>query len=330
MLITGPDGRVLLVRSSDRPRRWTLPADRLVSGETPRQTAIRGVGDRIGLIPRLGDLLVSDWTTDRGGPHAGALYIFDGGRISSAAARRIGVPGQNSSAALFTAVDELPAYAAPADVRRIDAALRARGEGRTAHLEYGRTPSTLAAMRRFGIVPGVHSGGAAWSWHEEPVPDELPIRHAWAWVFAPDGRVVVYVDDNGLIGLPGGTLEDFEHRNPAAASVREVREETQIEIADPIYLGYLHDDQPGGKAVARVRMAAAIAAIGPAAPDPATGTVHRRLLVPPRLLAELCGWGRGADRQTKAAIGTARALGITEPDPAAPVAEIPTDGTGIL
>jgi ADP-ribose pyrophosphatase YjhB (NUDIX family) len=180
-------------------------------------------------------------------------------------------------------------------------------------------------MRRFGIAPALQSG-AAWAWYGEAVPAHLPIKQAWVWVFAPDGRVVVYVDHEGLLGLPGGTLENHEYRDPGAAAVREVREETQIEISQPRYLGYVLDERPDGRKVARVRMAAAISAVGPVAPDPATGTTHRRLLVPPGLVAELCGWGRSAGPQTEAALAAAAALGISGADPAAGISEIAPDG----
>ena len=248
--------------------------------------------------------------------------VFDGGRASASAKRRIGT----SATVAFVPVAELAEHAAPAEVRRVHAALAARADGRTTYLEAGVEPAIPAAMRRFGISPWVHSG-SSWVWHGGAVPDDLRIKQAWVWVFAPDGRVVVYLDTNGQVGLPGGTLEPFEHRDPVAAAVREVREETQIDVTAPVHLGYVRDDRPGREPVARVRMAAAIDRIGPSAVDPATGTVHRRLLVPPRLIAELCGWGAGAAGQTAAALAAARDLGITEPDPATPITEIPADGT---
>ncbi|MGQ0840306.1 NUDIX hydrolase [Actinokineospora sp.] len=309
-LITDSDGQVLLVGR-------TLPSGLSQVDESPRVAAIRAVADRIGLIPRLGDLLVADWTS------GAALSIFDGGEISVSAIRRIPADAH----AVFVAPADLPTHTTPADARRIAAALGARADQRAAYLEGGHTPAVLAAMRHYDIAPWVHSG-STWVWHDRLVPAELTIRQAWVWVFAPDGRVVLYVDDSGRIGLPGGTLEAFEHRDPTAAAVREVREETQIDIADPVYLGYVLDRRPRGP-VARVRMAATITAIGPSATDPATGTVHRRLLVPPRLIAELCGWGAGADRQTEAAIAAAKTLGIGEPE-GAPIEEIPADGSGVL
>ncbi len=319
VLITDPDGRVLLTRTAER---WRLPAAGVAAGETPRQAGIRAVARDLGLAPRLGDLLVCEWSGGR------LRQVHDGGRISPTALRRLADPGHRSAPVALVAVEELPERVSPPALRRITAALGARRGGRTAYLENGRTPPVQELMRRYGIVPAVQSGGA-WVWHEEPVPPRLPIRQAWVWVFAPDGRVVVYLDDSGMIGLPGGTLEDFEHRDPAAAAVREVMEETQISITEPVYLGHLVDRRPGGAAVARVRMAAAATAVGPAAPDPATGTTHRRLLVPPGLVGELCGWGWDGERQAAAALAAAKRLAVPEADPAAGTDEIPPAGMAV-
>ncbi|WP_141747568.1 NUDIX hydrolase, partial [Streptomyces nanshensis] len=249
--------------------------------------------------------------------------------ISPSAIRRVEARDEGR-AAVFVPAAEVPSYASAGEAGRVAAALAAREEGRSvACLEDGHAPPAQAVMRRYGIAPWVHSG-SAWIWHEEEVPEDLSIRQAWVWVFAPDGRVVVYLDEKHGIGLPGGTLEDFEHRAPTAAAVREVHEETQIRISDPLYLGYVLDHRPGDPPVARVRLAATIDAIGPSAPDPATGTVHRRLLVPPQLIAELCGWGAGAGRQTQAALEAARRLGVTPARAGDEVTEIPADGTGVL
>jgi ADP-ribose pyrophosphatase YjhB (NUDIX family) len=326
-LISDAANRVLLVRPPGSQARWQLPTvTELGSGETPRQAGVRAVRQQVGLVPLLGEVLVCEWIPGAAGA---PLYVFDAGQLSRTAAKRLKLRAGSSdalpatgSSVEFVAVADLSAFVPAADQHRIAAALRARTEHRGSYLEDGRRPTVLAAMQRFGIAPAVHSG-AAWSWHERAVPQELPIKHAWVWVFAPDGRVVVYVDENGQLGLPGGTLEDDEHRDPRAAAIREVREETQLEISEPRYLGYLLDDRPGNSRVARVRMAAAITTVGAAAPDPATGTTHRRLLVPPGLVAELCGWGPSADRQTEAALAAAAALGITGADPAAGISELP-------
>lgn len=312
-LVTHPDGRILLVPT--KAEGWALPTAVPTAGETPRQAATRAVDEAVGLTPRVGGPLLLDWTSE------GTYQIFDGGDVGGSAVRRIEAGGR----AVLVSPGDLPTRTAPAEAYRIDNALRARAGGTTAYLEQGEVPAVLAAMRRYRIAPRLHSG-AAWTWHTGPVPAELPIRHCWVWLFVPDGRVVGYVDVAGTVGLPGGTLEPHEGRDAVAAAIREVAEETQLGMTDPVHIGYLVDDQPGCRPVARVRMAAAVTTIGSSAPDPATGTVHRRILVPPRLVGELCGWGAGAAAQAEAAITVAaREWAIPEPDPALGVTEL-TDG----
>jgi ADP-ribose pyrophosphatase YjhB (NUDIX family) len=330
LLVTDDAGGVLLVRGPAAPHAWSLPGGAVTGGTPAREVALLETARAIGLTPRPGGLLAVDWPA--GPPAATAHHVFDGGGISRSARRRVAAaaPAEAEAGAVaFVRPERLAAHAGERTRRVVEAALRARTHGAPAYLEDGHVPAVLAAMRRHCIAPWVHSG-SAWTWHDAPVPDDLPIRQSWVWVFAPDGRVVMYVDDAGQAGLPGGTLERFEHRDAAAASLREVREETQIELAGLRYLGYLLDAPSGGEAFARVRMAAAIERVGPAAADPATGTVHRRLLVPPRLAAELCGWGPSAAGQVDAAVRAARHLGIAEPGPGGAVEEIPADGSGVL
>ncbi|MFF5481882.1 NUDIX domain-containing protein [Streptomyces sp. NPDC012935] len=331
VLVTDGEGRVLLVRTGDDEpsSRWGLPCAEVAAGETPVTAAERAMEAATGLIPRLGGLLVVDWVLALPGARGGVpVHVFDAGRLSASALRRVHA-AQSGPHTAFAAPAELAAYAPGAESLHTVAALEARADGNTRVLEDGHEPAARRAMRDYGIVPAVHSG-SAWVWHEGPVPAELPVQHAWVWVFVPDGRVVVYLDARHETGLPGGTLEDFEHRDARAAAIREVREETQIEIGEPVHLGYLVDSRPGHAPVARVRMAAAATFVGPSAPDPATGTVHRRLLVPPALVADVCGWGPSARRQTTTAVEAAARFGVKPADETAPVTEIPADGYGAL
>lgn len=157
---------------------------------------------------------------------------------------------------------------------------------------------------------------AGWPWRPgEPVPDGLPVKQSWGWLFAPDGRVLTLVNPkDGVVGLPGGSLEPEDAGDPGAALAREAREEAQAVIGLPQYLGYLYDrvgSANGGNECARVRMAAALHAVGPSAPDPASGRHYRRLLVAPGLAVELLGWGVSGLRQARAAVAVAvAALGI--------------------
>ncbi|WP_371500867.1 hypothetical protein OG871_29270 [Kitasatospora sp. NBC_00374] len=151
---------------------------------------------------------------------------------------------------------------------------------------------------------------AGWPWRPgEPVPAGLPVKQSWGWLFAPDGRVLTLVNPkDGIVSLPGGSLEPEDRGDPGAALARESAEEAQAEIGRPHYLGYLYDrvgSANGGHECARVRMAAALRRVGPTAPDPASGRHYRRLLVAPGLAVELLGWGAPGLRQARAAVACA-------------------------
>ncbi|KQV04788.1 hypothetical protein ASE03_11025 [Kitasatospora sp. Root187] len=147
------------------------------------------------------------------------------------------------------------------------------------------------------------------------MPEGLPVKQSWGWLFVPDGRVLTLVNPrDGVVSLPGGSLEPEDAGDPGAALAREAGEEAQAVIGPAHYLGYLYDrvgSANGGHECARVRMAAALRAVGPTAPDPASGRHYRRLLVAPGLAVELLGWGEPGLRQARAAVDlAARRLGV--------------------
>ncbi|MDT0268650.1 NUDIX domain-containing protein [Streptomyces sp. DSM 44915] len=313
-LVTDPHGRVLLVPAAD----GTLALPTGPTGDrSPPAAARHAVRAATGLTPRLGPTLLSDWRpTGAGGT---IRHVFDAGEISANAARRL-----TDRAITFLAPEALAQALPPEEVGRVRAALRARRTGTPAYTERGHPPPVLDAVTRFGIAPAVQSAGA-WTWRPGPVPAELPVRQAWVWLFVPDGRVVAFVSATGLFGLPGGTLEPRDGGDAVAAAVREVREEVNSEMTPPVHLGYLVDRTPDGPVVARVRLAARATAVRPAARDPHTGTVHRRLLVPPDLVPELTGAGPDGEPQARAAVAAAAGWGL--PDGAgAGVEEIPAAG----
>ncbi|MER5349822.1 hypothetical protein ABT093_05765 [Kitasatospora sp. NPDC002551] len=176
---------------------------------------------------------------------------------------------------------------------------------------------------------------AGWPWRPgEPVPPGLAVKQSWGWLFAPDGRVLTLVNPkDGIVSLPGGSLEPEDAGDPGSALAREAGEEAQALIGTAYYLGYLYDrvgSANGGNECARVRMAAALRAVGPSAADPASGRHYRRLLVAPGLAVELLGWGEPGLRQARAAVATAvRWLGV----PAAAneaIEELPVDGCEVF
>ncbi|WP_063771941.1 hypothetical protein [Kitasatospora mediocidica] len=176
---------------------------------------------------------------------------------------------------------------------------------------------------------------AGWPWRpDEPVPSWLPVKQSWGWLFARDGRVLTLVNPkDGIVSLPGGSLEPEDAGDPGAALAREAAEEAQAVIGPAHYLGYLYDrvgSANGGHECARVRMTAALHTVGPSVPDPASGRHYRRLLVAPGLAVELLGWGEPGLRQARAAVRAAvRTLAV----PAAAneaIEELPAGGCEVF
>ncbi|MEV3950663.1 NUDIX hydrolase [Streptomyces halstedii] len=148
-----------------------------------------------------------------------------------------------------------------------------------------------------------------------------------------DGRVVLVADPGprgALPMLPGGTVEATD-ATPEDTLHREAAEEAQLTLADPVRLGWVLDetgDVYGGAGPnARLRLAARVTAIGPAAVDPATGRPFARLLAAPAQAAALLGWGPPGARQAQLAAETARGRWGLPTARVAAIEEIPAEGT---
>ncbi|MEV2277671.1 NUDIX hydrolase [Nocardiopsis sp. NPDC049922] len=142
-------------------------------------------------------------------------------------------------------------------------------------------------------------------WHEaSPPPETQQITQVYAYIFDSQGRVVVLCDD-GVWNLPGGTPELEDGGDRVATLVREVWEEVQVTITDPVYLGYQSVHRPSQEPYAQLRMAARLDTLGERAPDPDKGRVHVRRLCPFPEAVDLLGWGPSVDGQVKCAAVTA-------------------------
>jgi 8-oxo-dGTP diphosphatase len=143
-----------------------------------------------------------------------------------------------------------------------------------------------------------------YSWHVAAVPADLPVRQVYGWIFDSAGRVVIW-RERGHTGLPGGRPEAVDV-DAEATLRREVWEEVTAEIDDPRHLGYQRVEQPGRPPFAQLRMIARLARLHPPAPDPDTGRVKERLLVPPAAAAHALAWGEHGRQQARAAARLAR------------------------
>lgn len=123
-------------------------------------------------------------------------------------------------------------------------------------------------------------------------------------------------------GTTDATPEDTLHG--------EAAEEAQLTLTDPVRLGRVLDkpgEVHGGMGPnARLRLAARVTAIGPAAVDPATGRPFARLLATPAQTAALLGWGPPGARQARLAADTAHERWGLPAARAAAIVEIPTEG----
>ncbi|GAA4615822.1 NUDIX domain-containing protein [Saccharopolyspora hordei] len=136
------------------------------------------------------------------------------------------------------------------------------------------------------------------SWHTCAVPEGLPVRQVYGFLFVTDGRVLLRVDGKKHT-LPGGRPEpgEVEYRDILR---RESMEEVTVDIDEPHYLGYQCVDD-GISPYAQVRMAAVISKVHPPAPDPDSGRTYRRLLVHPGKVGDLLAWGETGYLQATAA-----------------------------
>jgi 8-oxo-dGTP pyrophosphatase MutT (NUDIX family) len=259
-------------------------------------------------------------------------FVFDGGTLTPDQVEAIRLPHDELSEYAFLETRDAVQRLRPVDGQIMLAAYRARlGNTATAHLADGRHILDVPALDRHDVHVRYRP---LWDspLHRGPVPGPLPVQQAWAWCFIPDGRVVLVAGPGprgALPMLPGGTVERTD-ATPEDTLHREAAEEAQLTLADPVRLGWVLDETGevyGGVGPnARLRLAARVTDIGPAAVDPATGHRFPRLLVTLTQAATVLGWGRPGARQAQLAAETARERwGLPTARPAA-IDEIPTDG----
>ncbi len=341
-IITDEVGRVLLVHPTYRlDDSWLLPGGVVESGEHPHVTCQREITEELGLavLPLARILAVHSLSPQHpdlqtGTPFPGEIrFVFDGGTLTPDQVEAIRLPREELFAYAFLETREAVQRLRSVDGQIMLAAYRARlGNTATAHLADGRHILDVPALDRHDVHVRYRP---LWDspLHSGPVPERLPVQQAWSWCFVPDGRVVL-VGDPGPRGtlpmLPGGTVEGTD-ATPEDTLHREAAEEAQLTLADPVRLGWVLDETGevyGGVGPnARLRLAARVTAIGPAAVDPATGRPFARLLATPSQAAALLGWGPPGARQAQLAVHTARERWDLPTARPAAIEEIPAEGT---
>ncbi|CUU60990.1 NUDIX domain-containing protein [Parafrankia irregularis] len=127
------------------------------------------------------------------------------------------------------------------------------------------------------------------------VPAHLLVTQVYGWLIDDAGRVLVQ-DIDGWHNLPGGTPESCD-RGLVDTLVREAREESQVEVVNPVYLGFQEVRRPGRAPYAQVRMTARISRFDARRPDPDGGQIYQRLMTSLACAPGLLGWGQPAVEQ---------------------------------
>jgi len=137
VLITDWQGRVLLVQPSYKPH-WEIPGGVVEEGESPRKAAWREVREELALDLQIGSLLVIDWVPARPDRPDILAFVYEGGTLDDADARRIHLPPGELNAYGFVEIGSAVGLLPEPLENRIKTALRARRLGHSIELEDGR------------------------------------------------------------------------------------------------------------------------------------------------------------------------------------------------
>ncbi|MCK2245217.1 NUDIX hydrolase [Crossiella sp. S99.1] len=121
-------GRVVLVEPTYKES-WEIPGGAAKAGESPRRTAVREVGEELGIDWQGGRLLVIDYVPANGPMPEGLAFVYDGGVLSDSEVEAIvSTDPEIRSVGLYT-MDEVEKLVSPGLAHRIRLGLQAIREG---------------------------------------------------------------------------------------------------------------------------------------------------------------------------------------------------------
>lgn len=137
VLLFDEQDRVLLVDPTYKAG-WEFPGGVVEPGEAPARAGIREVAEETGLqLDDVPALLVVDWEPPAPPGFGGLRLLFDGGRLDTAAAGRLLLPGPELRDWRFVSEQEAADLLPSVRYERLRWALRARERGAALYLEGG-------------------------------------------------------------------------------------------------------------------------------------------------------------------------------------------------
>lgn len=137
VLLFDEHDRFLLVDPTYKPG-WEFPGGVVEQGEAPAEAGIREVAEELGLrLSAVPKLLLVDWEAPRPPGYGGLRFLFDGGRLSSADAAQLLLPGSELRGWRFVTEEEAAVMLPPTRFERLRWALRARERSTVLNLEAG-------------------------------------------------------------------------------------------------------------------------------------------------------------------------------------------------
>ncbi|MFE4664374.1 NUDIX domain-containing protein [Streptomyces sp. NPDC056716] len=137
VLLFDEQDRVLLVDPTYKPG-WEFPGGVVEPGEAPARAGMREVAEETGvLLDDVPHLLVVDWEPPVPPGYGGLRLLFDGGRLDSAKAARLLLPGPELRGCRFVTQTEAARLLPPVRYERLRWALKARERGSAFYLEAG-------------------------------------------------------------------------------------------------------------------------------------------------------------------------------------------------